>query len=109
MSLETVQAEAVRIMETSPLSSMPHINDMVTLAVVAAVTAYGVAWFARAALGIRGGRWGWKLRLTALVTGGTTGFVLGGYPWGMILGICGGGLVTAITAVVKKKIKDAAN
>ena len=108
MKLETVQQETAKLLETSPLESMPHVNDMVTLAVIAAVSAYGITWFARAALGVRGGRWGWKLRLIALISGGCTGYILGGYPWGMILGICGGGLVTAIIAAVKKRIKSAA-
>jgi len=103
-----VQEEAMDLIQSAPLESLPPINNLITIAVISAVSAYGVTWFVRGILGVRGGKWGWKLRLTALLSGAATGFSLGGYPWGLILGVCGGGLVTAVIAVIKKRIKDAA-
>lgn len=94
--------------ESPPLSDVPGLNAIVTVAAVSAIAAYGMTWLARSLLKVKGGAWHWKLRLIALVGGSAAGFALGGWPWGAIVGLGGGALTTSVVAVIKKRLKKSA-
>ena len=101
---ETVAEDAPA---AKPLSDIPDLAGIVTIGAVAALAAYATTWFVRSLLKVKGGTWHWKLRLTALISGGLAGFFLGGWPWGAIVGLCGGALTTVVVAAVKSRISKA--
>lgn len=104
--LEELQQQ-MALPEAKPLSDIPSYDGIVTIGIIAALAAYALTWFARSLLKVKGGTWHWKLRLTALLAGFASGFSLGGWPWGAIVGLCGGALTTVVVAAVKSRIKKA--
>lgn len=103
----TAKTIAEEAPSAKPLSDIPDLAGIITIGAVAALAAYAATWFVRSLLKVKGGTWHWKLRLTALVSGGLAGFFLGGWPWGAIVGLCGGALTTVVVAAVKSRISKA--
>tara|TARA_R110000824_G_scaffold103575_3_gene246057 strand:+ start:446 stop:853 length:408 start_codon:yes stop_codon:yes gene_type:complete len=98
-------AEVVVEAPVKPLSDIPDLQGIVVIGAMGALSAYATTWFMRGVCNVNGGAWHWKLRLTALLSGSLAGFLLGGWPWGAIVGLGGGALTTVIVAAIKKRIK----
>lgn len=97
---------------------IPDVQTILTVAGLSSVLAYTLTDVAKVCIlnflkGKTEGKgdsvwWQQGLRLFAVVVGGSTGHFLSAWPWGAVIGACGGALCTVLVRVIKKRLRKLA-